>query len=98
MPRDRSNLNVLQHSGLLPRMSGSGTPPNPATSAGLIINLIADDSVASAPAGVAEAMRTDADMVEAVFSDNVAINPRHGWGSDNNVEDPGPKLMPGDWS
>jgi hypothetical protein len=96
MPRDSSNLDGPRLSGLMPRAFSSDTPSNPATSAGLIIKLIADDSVASAPVGFADAMRTAADMLETVFSDNVVtINPRYGWGSYNSVANPEPKLPPG---
>ena len=60
----------------------------PFVSAGLHINLIADNSVAGAPSGFASAIRTAADIIEASFSDAITVNLRYGWGSYNNVADP----------
>ena len=62
---------------------------NPATGAAhMIINLIADSTVASAPSGFAAAMQTAADLIGHAFSDNITINLRYGWGSFFNVVDP----------
>jgi V8-like Glu-specific endopeptidase len=54
---------------------------------GLHINLIADDSVANAPAGFAAAVQTAANLLQQAFSDNVTINIRYGWGTYNNTVD-----------
>ena len=54
----------------------------------MIINLIADSSVASAATGFAAAIRTAANVIQAAFTDNITLNIRYGWGSFNNVADP----------
>ncbi|MGY2050508.1 NF038122 family metalloprotease [Methylobacterium sp. JK268] len=64
-----------------------GTATNPSTSAGLHINLIADDNNVNAPAGWAAAVRQAADIIEQNFSDPVTINLRYGYGSFRNVID-----------
>src|SRR5207245_2670034 len=54
------------------------TPPM----SGFHISLIADASVAAnAPAGFTAAMQTAANLLQQVFSDNITINLRYGWGS-----------------
>ena len=67
---------------------GSAKPGNSAASGGFHINLIADDSVANAPAAFVTAMQTAAAILEAAFSDPITVNLRYGWGSYNNVTDP----------
>ncbi|WP_428667707.1 hypothetical protein [Reyranella sp.] len=57
-----------------------GVIPAP-TSAGLHINLIADDNNVNAPAGWAAAIRQAADIIEQNFSDPVTINLRYGYAS-----------------
>jgi hypothetical protein len=51
------------------------------------INLIADDSVSSAPAGFADAVQAAANILDQTFIDNITLNIRYGWGSFNNVTD-----------
>jgi hypothetical protein len=58
-----------------------------AVSAGLHINLVADDNNVNAPAGWAAAIRQAADIIEENFSDPVTINLRYGYASFNNVVD-----------
>ena len=53
----------------------------------MIINLVADNSVANAAAGFTTAMQTAASILGRAFSDNITINLRYGWGSYNNVAD-----------
>jgi hypothetical protein len=76
--------------------SNRSTPSFAAASTGLQINLIADDSVANAPAGFTTAMQTAAAILEAAFSDPITINIRYGWGSYDNVADPA--LIGGDFA
>jgi len=63
-----------------------GVIPAP-TSAGLHINLIADDNNVNAPAGWAAAIRQAADIIEQNFSDPVTINLRYGYASFRNSVD-----------
>src|SRR2546429_188383 len=53
----------------------------------MIINLIPDTSVASAPFGFTTAIRSAATILEQAFSDSITLNIRYGWGSANNVLD-----------
>ena len=57
----------------------SGGVLNAPVSAGLHINLIADDNNVNAPAGWAAAVQTAADIIEQNFSDPVTINLRYGY-------------------
>jgi autotransporter passenger strand-loop-strand repeat protein len=62
--------------------------PQPAGS-GLVINLIADNSVASAPLGFVQAIQAAAAIYEQTFrGDNITINIGYGWGTFNNTVDP----------
>ena len=54
----------------------------------MFINLIADNSVASAAAGFAAAIRAAADILQNAVIGNFTLNIRYGWGSYNNVTDP----------
>src|SRR5947207_4438771 len=51
------------------------------------INLIADRSVASAPAGFAAAVRSAADLIQQSFTDSITLNIRYGWGTYNDQPD-----------
>lgn len=51
------------------------------------INMIADDSVAGAPAGFVAAINTAAAMITRSTRANITLNIRFGWGSFNNVVD-----------
>src|SRR5215208_4362726 len=53
------------------------------------INLIADDSVSTAPSGFAAKVAAAAGVLEQTFRDNVTLNLRYGWGTFNNTVDPG---------
>src|SRR4051812_6225863 len=53
----------------------------------MIINLIPDASVASAPAGFTVAIQAAATLIQQALTDNITINIRYGWGSYNNVVD-----------
>jgi hypothetical protein len=48
------------------------------------INLIADSSVSSAPAGFTAAIQAAADVFEQDFSGNYTVNIRYGWGTFDN--------------
>ena len=50
----------------------------------MIINLLADDSVAAAPSGFTTALRAAADLIQQSFTDNITLNLRYGWGTWNN--------------
>lgn len=52
----------------------------------MIINLIADDSVASAPPGFVATIQAAAAIMEQTFTNNITINIRFGWGSFNDTE------------
>jgi FG-GAP-like repeat len=51
----------------------------------MFINLIADDSVGSAPSGFIAAVEAAANIFDSTFSDNITVNIRYGWGTENNV-------------
>jgi hypothetical protein len=53
----------------------------------MFINLIADDSVSSAPPGFTAAVQAAADIIDSTFSDNITVNIRYGWGTLNNSVD-----------
>jgi hypothetical protein len=53
------------------------------------INLIADASVSSAPAGFTAAIEEAASILEQDFSGNFTVNIRYGWGTWDNQVDPG---------
>ena len=53
----------------------------------MIINLIADSSIASAPSGFTAAVRSAADLIQQTFADNITLNIRYGWGTYNNQID-----------
>lgn len=55
----------------------------------MIINLVPDTSVASAPAGFAAAIRQAADMIAAAFSDPTTVNISFGYGTIGNVVNAG---------
>src|SRR5205085_5776483 len=52
------------------------------------INLIADDSVSTAPSGFAAQVAAAAIVLQQAFRDNVTLNIRYGWGTYNNTVDP----------
>ena len=54
----------------------------------MFINLIADDSVSSAPAGFTAAVQAAANLFDGTFSDNITVNIRYGWGTLDNSADP----------
>src|SRR3984893_4374123 len=60
----------------------------PAAGSGLIINLIQDSSVASAPAGFAQAIQAAANIFEQTFSGNITLNIQYGWGTFDGSVDP----------
>jgi hypothetical protein len=51
----------------------------------MFINLIADDSVSSAPPGFTAAVQAAANILDSTFRDNITVNIRYGWGTENNV-------------
>ena len=53
------------------------------------INLIADSSVSSAPAGFKAAVEEAAQIYDALFPGNYTVNIRYGWGTWDNQVDPG---------
>ena len=53
----------------------------------MIVNMVADNSVSSAPSGFTTAIQNAANLIGAAFSNNITINIRYGWGSYNNVID-----------
>jgi hypothetical protein len=53
------------------------------------INLIADASVSSAPAGFTAAIEEAVSILEQDFSGNFTVNIRYGWGTWDNQADPG---------
>ncbi len=53
------------------------------------IDLIADSSVASAPAGFTAAVQAAAQIYDLLFPGNYTINIRYGWGTWDNQVDPG---------
>jgi hypothetical protein len=53
------------------------------------INLIADTSVSSAPAGFTAAIQEAASIIEQDFTGNYTVNIRYGWGTWDNQVDPG---------
>src|SRR5215468_3254284 len=59
-----------------------------ATGTGLIINLIPDSSVASAPAGFVQAIQAAAAIYEQTFHDNITLNIDYGWGTFAGSVDP----------
>jgi hypothetical protein len=55
----------------------------------MIINLIPDSSVSSAPAGFTAAIEEAASIIEQDFSGSYTVNIRYGWGTWDNQVDPG---------
>jgi hypothetical protein len=55
----------------------------------VIINLIPDSSVSSAPAGFTAAIEEAASIIEQDFSGSFTVNIRYGWGTWDNQVDPG---------
>ena len=53
------------------------------------INLIADDSISTAPSGFAAQVSAAAAVLQQAFRDNITLNIRYGWGTFNNSGDPG---------
>ncbi|MBV8774066.1 MAG: NF038122 family metalloprotease [Deltaproteobacteria bacterium] len=53
----------------------------------MIINLIPDNSIASAPAGFGATVRSAADLIQHTFTDNITLNIRYGWGTYDNQDD-----------
>ena len=49
----------------------------------MIINLVRDSSVASAPAGFMQAVQNAANAIAAVLTNNITVNIAVGWGEDN---------------
>jgi Ca2+-binding RTX toxin-like protein len=95
LPPPVQDIEAPASSQVNPHVGGSGGSeadsnpvPNPAVSAGLHINLIADDSVASAPAGFVAAVEQGAALLVAAFTVDITINSRYGWGSYSNYTDP----------
>ncbi len=50
----------------------------------MIINLVPDSSVASAPAGFAQAIQQAANILDSLITNNIAINIAYGWGTYDN--------------
>src|SRR5262249_33852707 len=93
---DQSTNAAPPHPPLPPNVSAAtnraavvnGVRPEHAGS-GLIINLIPDASVASAPAGFVQAIQAAAAIYEQAFKgDNITINIAYGWGTFDNTVDP----------
>lgn len=58
------------------------------------IDLIADLSVNLAPSGFTAAIQEAADIIEQDFSGSFTVNIRYGWGTWDNVVDPGSPARP----
>jgi autotransporter passenger strand-loop-strand repeat protein len=66
--------------------AANGATGQSATASGLHINLIQDDSVASAPAGFVTAIEAAAAVYQQAFPGlNITLNIRYGWGSFDNI-------------